>query len=105
MTETIYRSGVESARRTASSAAEGVSDVASRTAETVADLASQAQETATAVGQQAVNKLGAAADYFREHEMNDIMSDVQSYVKKYPTQALLGAAAVGFLAAVWLRRS
>ena len=46
MTETIYRSGVDSARRTAASAAEGVSDVASRTAETVSDLASQAQETA-----------------------------------------------------------
>jgi ElaB/YqjD/DUF883 family membrane-anchored ribosome-binding protein len=33
-----------------------------------------------------------------------MVSDLQSYVKSHPTQALLGAAALGFLAAVLLRR-
>jgi ElaB/YqjD/DUF883 family membrane-anchored ribosome-binding protein len=32
------------------------------------------------------------------------VSDLQSYVKSHPAQALLGAAALGFLAAVLLRR-
>lgn len=104
MTETIYGSAAD-ARRVASSAAEGISDAASRTVDTASDVASRAQETVAAVGQDAINKLSTAADYFREHEMKEIVSDVQGYVKTHPAQALLGAAALGFLAAVLLRRS
>jgi ElaB/YqjD/DUF883 family membrane-anchored ribosome-binding protein len=97
VTETTYGSLASEARRTAATAAEGLADASSRASE---DLASRA----TAVGEQAVDKLHAAAEYFREHEVNEMVSDLQSYVKSHPTQALLGAAALGFLAAVLLRR-
>lgn len=101
MTETTFGSLASEARRTASSTADEMSDVASRAADKASDLASRA----TAVGEQAVNKLSSAADYFREHEMKEVVSDLQSYVKTHPTQALLGAAALGFIAAVLLRRN
>jgi ElaB/YqjD/DUF883 family membrane-anchored ribosome-binding protein len=101
VTETTFGSLASEARRSASNAAEGVSDAASRAAETTSDLASRAAR----VGDQAVSRLNDAAEYFREHEMNEIVSDLQSYVKTHPAQALLGAAALGFIAAVLLRRN
>jgi ElaB/YqjD/DUF883 family membrane-anchored ribosome-binding protein len=100
VTETTYGSLASEARRTAAAAAEGLEDATERASETASDLASRA----TDAGEQAVKKLNAAADYFREHEVNEIVSDLQSYVKSHPAQALLGAAALGFLAAVLLRR-
>lgn len=94
MTETTFGSLASEARRSASTAAEGVSDATS-------DLASRAARA----GDEAVSRLNDAANYFREHEMKEIVSDLQSYVKSHPTQALLGAAALGFIAAVLLRRN
>ena len=101
MNETTFGSLASEARRTGASAADEMSDIASRAADTASDLASRA----TAVGEEAVNRLGEAANYFRDHDVREITSDLQSYVKSHPTQALLGAAALGFIAAVLLRRS
>ena len=101
MTETTFGSLASEARRSASTAAEGVSDAASRAADATSDLASRAARA----GDEAVGRLNDAANYFREHEMKEIVSDLQSYVKSHPTQALLGAAALGFIAAVLLRRN
>jgi len=47
---------------------------------------------------QTADKLGATADYLREHEAKDIVSDFQSFLKAHPAQALIGAVVVGFLA-------
>ena len=105
MTETTYGSAAADARRAASSAAAGVTDAASRAVDEAANIASRAQETVAAVSQDAIKKVNHAADYFRDHEMKEIVSDLEGYVKTHPTQALLGAAALGFLAAVLLRRS
>ena len=104
MSDTTFGSAAD-ARRAATSAAANISDAASRTVDTASDIAARAQETVATAGQDAIKKLSSAADYFREHEMKEIASDLQSYVKTHPTQALLGAAALGFLAAVLLRRS
>lgn len=46
----------------------------------------------------AADKIGGAAQYLREHEVKDVMSEVESFVKEHPAQALLGAAVIGFLA-------
>jgi ElaB/YqjD/DUF883 family membrane-anchored ribosome-binding protein len=46
----------------------------------------------------AADKIGGAAQYLRDHEVKDMMSEVQSFVKEHPAQALLGAAVIGFLA-------
>jgi ElaB/YqjD/DUF883 family membrane-anchored ribosome-binding protein len=56
----------------------------------MSDVAAQAQKKVTS--------------YLREHDTQDMLADLRAYVKAHPTQALIGAAAFGFLAAALLRR-
>jgi len=87
-------SGRESAASTLDSAAAGIRSKAS-------SLPGGPQ-----VGQyahQAADKLGATAQYLREHEVKDMMSEVENFIKAHPAQALLGAAVVGFLAGRGMR--
>ena len=105
MSDTTFGSVTADARREASDAASTVSDMTSRAKEKAADVASRVQETATDLGNRAAEKFNATTSYFREREVREIVSDVNEYVKANPTKALIGAAAVGFLAAVLIRRS
>jgi hypothetical protein len=43
------------------------------------------------------DKMGAAAHYFREREVKDMMTDVNHLVRRHPGPSLLCAAALGFL--------
>jgi ElaB/YqjD/DUF883 family membrane-anchored ribosome-binding protein len=47
----------------------------------------------------------SSVQYFREHGFKDVVDDLTAYVKSHPTQALIGAAALGFIAGRLLRRS
>ena len=51
-----------------------------------------------------VRLLSATADYVRDNTMRDAMADLKSYVKAHPTQALVGAVVVGFMAGRLLQR-
>lgn len=44
------------------------------------------------------------ADYVRDLDLRDMLSDVESWAKEHPGAALAGAAAVGFIAGRLLRR-
>ena len=55
-------------------------------------------------GHSAAEGLRATANYMHEREVEDIASDVQALVRRYPVQALAAAAFVGFLFARGLRR-
>ena len=46
----------------------------------------------------AADRIDGAAQYLRDHEVKDMMSGVESFIKEHPAQALLGAVVVGFLA-------
>jgi ElaB/YqjD/DUF883 family membrane-anchored ribosome-binding protein len=70
-------------------------------ADTAADLASQAASQMSDVAAQAQKKV---TSYLREHDTQEMLADLRAYVKAHPTQALIGAAAFGFLAAALLRR-
>jgi len=54
-------------------------------------------ESVSSMAHTAANKVGATADYVREHNVRDMMSDVEQFVKSHPGQSLVAAAAVGFL--------
>ena len=60
--------------------------------------------TVSRFAHQAADTLDATADYVREHTMQDAWSDLWTYVKAHPTQALLSAAIVGFCAGRMLSR-
>jgi len=53
---------------------------------------------------QTADTLSATADYVRDNTMRDAMADLKSYVKAHPTQALVGAVVVGFMAGRLLQR-
>jgi ElaB/YqjD/DUF883 family membrane-anchored ribosome-binding protein len=71
------------------------------------DKASQfAQDAAGKVSELAhgaAEKLQSGAEYVRDHDLNDMVSSVNRFVKKNPGVALLAAGVVGFVAARALR--
>ena len=72
-----------------------------------ADAVGRAGHSATdavhSFGHDAADTVGATAQYVRTHGAKDIMSDVESMVKKNPAVTLLAAATVGFLVGRSLR--
>ena len=96
MPETTYRSTKDMA--------DDAADMASNVADTVTDAASRVSDRASAIGKKAVDQFNATTEYFRDNDVNAMVSDVKSWARSNPTQALLAAAAVGFLAATLIRR-
>jgi ElaB/YqjD/DUF883 family membrane-anchored ribosome-binding protein len=54
-------------------------------------------EKVTGLAHATAEKLSATAGYVREHDVNKMMFDVETLVKKNPGPSLLVAAVVGFL--------
>lgn len=100
MADTTYKSTGDTVRDIKETARDYASDVA----DTVNETASRVQDKASAYGRKAADQFNAATEYFRDHEMREIADDAKAWVREHPTQALLGAAALGFLAAALLRR-
>lgn len=101
MADTTYKSTMgDTVRDVKDQGREFASDVASG----VSDAASRVQDKASAYGRKAVDQFNSATEYFRDHDMRQIADDARSWVREHPTQALIGAAALGFLAAALLRR-
>lgn len=57
------------------------------------------------MGHYAADRLQATADYVRENNLESIFEDLQNVVRRYPAQALAGAAILGFFVARGLSRS
>ena len=104
MANTTYDSTARSAADEVSRLGNEAENVVSDIADGVADVASRVQDRASVIGKRAVDQFKSTTDYFREHDAKDMVDDLNSWVKAHPTQALLAAAALGFVAAAWLRR-
>jgi len=65
---------------------------------TVSALHQQTDRVA-GVAHSAADKLRATADYVRNHDLKAMAKDVEGLVRRYPGQALLAAAVMGFLVA------
>lgn len=79
-------------------------DFASDVSGTVSDATARAKDQASEYGRKAVDQFNAASEYFRGHDMKEIADDARAWVREHPTQAIIGAAALGFLTAALLRR-
>jgi ElaB/YqjD/DUF883 family membrane-anchored ribosome-binding protein len=89
-----------------SSAADSLSGVANRLhtgADKAADIGHRTGDKISDLAHGAADKLQAGAEYVREHDAKDMMHSVESFVRRHPGQALVAAAAVGFLAARAMR--
>jgi ElaB/YqjD/DUF883 family membrane-anchored ribosome-binding protein len=49
-------------------------------------------------------KLGATANYIRNHELDHVLTDVGRAVRQNPKESMLAAVAAGFLAGIMLKR-
>ena len=78
-----------------SSAADGL-DTAASTLHAKAD-ALPGGEGISGVAHTAADRLSTTANYVREHDVNRMMTDVETVVTRNPGPSLLVAAAVGFL--------
>ena len=94
----------DQAREFATDMTEEVSDAASRVKDTASEYGRKAKDTASEYTRKAADQFNAATDYFRGHDMKEIADDAKAWVRENPTQAIIGAAVVGFLAAALLRR-
>jgi ElaB/YqjD/DUF883 family membrane-anchored ribosome-binding protein len=58
----------------------------------------------TRMAHRAADTLEQTSQYIREHDSSAMMEDVVHFVKRYPTQAIVGAAVAGFLVGRLFRR-
>lgn len=65
---------------------------------TAAGLHQQADRVAS-LAHSTAGQFQATAHYLRTHDVNAMGRDVQELVKRYPAQALVGAALIGFVVA------
>jgi ElaB/YqjD/DUF883 family membrane-anchored ribosome-binding protein len=74
-------------------AADGMESAAAR-------LRSQAENTEgmpAQAGVKVADGIETAATYLREHNTDEVLNDVEHYVRQHPTQALVGAIFAGFV--------
>jgi ElaB/YqjD/DUF883 family membrane-anchored ribosome-binding protein len=60
-------------------------------------------ERTTEMASMAADKVESTSAYIRDHDVEDMMSDLETLVRKHPTQSLVVAAAAGFLVGRMLR--
>uniref|UniRef100_Q01ZF0 Late embryogenesis abundant protein n=1 Tax=Solibacter usitatus (strain Ellin6076) TaxID=234267 RepID=Q01ZF0_SOLUE len=54
-------------------------------------------EKVASLAHNAADKVEATAQYVREHDVQGMMADLETLVRRHPAQSLAAAAAVGFL--------
>jgi ElaB/YqjD/DUF883 family membrane-anchored ribosome-binding protein len=104
MANTVFGTTGRNLANDAEALRDDAADVVSEATDAAADIASRVQDRASAIGKKAVDQFNATAGYLREHEIKEMADDLNSWVKSHPTQALIAAAALGFVAAALLRR-
>ena len=83
---------IEENRGPAADKLEGVASTLQQKAETL-----PGGEKVANLARDAADKMEATAQYVREHDVRDMMADLENLVRRHPAQSLFAAAAVGFL--------
>jgi hypothetical protein len=90
---------VDASRRSAASTLENAAEAVRSRADSL-----PGGQQVSQYAREAADRLGATADYLRDHEVKDMVTDLQKIIKNHPTPALVGAAVVGFLVGRSIRR-
>jgi len=80
-------------------AAEGLES----TAERIKSMTGEHEGMPAQAGTKLAEGMEGAATYLKEHSSDEIMRDLEGFVKEHPTQALVGAIFAGFLFGRMLR--
>ncbi len=76
--------------------AASAANMKNRVVDTVNEISDAATDNARRLARQTVEGVQQGADYLRNHGVQQIADDLRDYAKANPTQALIGAAVVGF---------
>jgi ElaB/YqjD/DUF883 family membrane-anchored ribosome-binding protein len=76
--------------------ADEAANVKDRVVDAVTEISDAASDNARRLARQTVEGVQRGADYFRNNGIQQIAEDLRDYAKANPTQALVGAAFVGF---------
>jgi ElaB/YqjD/DUF883 family membrane-anchored ribosome-binding protein len=68
-----------------------------RAAEQLRERSGSTQGIPAQAGVKVADGMETAATYLREHKTDDMINDLEHYVKEHPTQALAGAIFTGFV--------
>lgn len=93
----------DSREPTANALARTAKSLHSRT-DKMSQLAHSRTDKASQLAHSAADRIQVGADYLREHDVEQILDDVRTLVKKYPGRSLAAAAMVGFVIARVLQR-
>ncbi|MEO8369076.1 MAG: hypothetical protein ABI806_07755 [Candidatus Solibacter sp.] len=91
----VGRAAAEKIDANLQSAASGLGNAASSLHENADSL--PGGEKVSEMAHAAADKLGATADYVREHDVSGMAADLERLVRNNPAPALLSAAVIGFL--------
>lgn len=94
-TPDVKAAGENAADGSLGAAAAGLDTAASAVRNAAGDLPGGAR--VRTVAHATADRLGAGADYIRNHDAKRVMADVEGLLKSNPGTALLAAAAFGFL--------
>mgnify|MGYP001334895623 FL=1 len=95
--------GKSKAEQARVSAADGLERAASKVQETAGRL--PGGERVQGAVRSISTGMERSATYLREHDLTDMQSDVENFVRRHPGQSLIAALAAGFLLAQTIRRS
>ncbi|HUF53240.1 MAG TPA: hypothetical protein VMR52_05630 [Dehalococcoidia bacterium] len=93
----------ERAEETADPARETGADQLDNAAESLRDRAESMGGMQGKVGTSVADGMEKTAGYLREKDTQAMMADAERFVREHPTQAVLGAVAVGFIVGRMLR--
>ena len=82
-----------------------MTDVTNATRDEFENTAVELKDRVEDATSQVRERIDDAVQYFRERGVQDVADDLARYVKSHPTQALIGAAVLGFVAGQLIRRS
>jgi DNA-binding ferritin-like protein len=73
-------------------------------AERVRQYGEQSEGRLGDVARNTADKMSRAADYMRNHDMNDMWNDAGQFLRRYPTQSVVAALVLGMLVGRSMRR-
>jgi ElaB/YqjD/DUF883 family membrane-anchored ribosome-binding protein len=102
-TDSTMQQARDKAMDTADQAKDKTAEGMASAAETIRDKVGSTGGVAGTAGTRLADGMEKTAEYLREHDTQELMSDLDQYIKDHPTQAIIGAVAIGFIIGRMLR--
>ena len=89
--------GIEKAKDQADAGMDKAAEGLESTADRIKSMAGEGEGMPAQAGTKLAEGMETAATYLKDHSSDELLKDLEGYVKEHPTQALVGAIFAGFL--------